>query len=157
MADPTPRTATLRRGALWLLSAVALLVGIWAQFAPQSFYTSFVFGRGWVAADGPYNEHLIRDVGGLYLAMAVVTIAAARSMRRDLVRLAAVATLAFAVPHLAYHATHLHVYGPLDVVANLVSLGTQVIIALWLAVAPGPAVAPPRWGDQVATGPGVGA
>jgi hypothetical protein len=34
-------------------------------------------GRSWVAPDGPFNEHLARDVGVLNLALAVVTIAAA--------------------------------------------------------------------------------
>jgi hypothetical protein len=140
----------LRQIVLWLLATAALVVGIWAQFAPQSFYTSFVFGRGWVAADGPYNEHLIRDVGGLNLALAVVTIAAARSLRPDLVRLAALSTLVFAVPHLTYHASHLAVYGPVDVVGNLVALGLQVAVSLWLALSPGPDTARQRAGQRAA-------
>ena len=35
------------------------------------FYDDFPgLGRSWVAADGPYNEHLVRDVGALNLALA---------------------------------------------------------------------------------------
>lgn len=125
-----------RRLALWILAAAALIVGVWAQFAPASFYTSFPFGRGWVSADGAYNEHLIRDVGGLYLAMGVITLAAARSGRPDLVRLVAGATLLFAAPHLAYHATHLEPYGLVDAIGNVMALGIQVLIPLWLAISP---------------------
>ena len=75
-----------RRLALGILAAAALVVGAWAQFAPASFYTSFPGGRGWVAVDGPYNEHLIRDIGGLNLALAVMALAAARSLRSPVPR-----------------------------------------------------------------------
>ncbi|HSK97327.1 MAG TPA: hypothetical protein VK891_11980 [Euzebyales bacterium] len=143
-----------RRLALWLVAVTTLFVGAWAQVSPASFYASFPFGRGWVAADGAYNEHLIRDVGGLTLALAVVTAAAARSMRPALVRLAAGATLLYAVPHLADHASHLEPYGPGDAVANIVALSVQVLIPLWLMISPAPATgsAPPR---ARSTGPGM--
>jgi hypothetical protein len=145
-----------RRLALWLIAVTALIVGAWAQVAPASFYSSFPFGRGWVAADGAYNEHLIRDVGGLTLALAVIALAAARSMRPDLVRLAAGATLVYAAPHLAYHASHLEPYGPGDAVANLVTLGVQVLIPLWLLISPAPAAggARPR-APAMSTEPGM--
>jgi hypothetical protein len=128
-----------RRVALWLLGASVLIVGAWAQFAPASFFTSFPFGRGWVGIDGAYNEHLIRDVGGLNLALAVIALAAARSLRPEVIRLAAGATLVYAVPHLAYHATHLGAYGPGDAIANIVTLGLHVLVPLWLAISPAPA------------------
>jgi hypothetical protein len=90
--------ASNRRSARWLavalvlLAGVASLVGVWAQFFPQSFYTSFPNGRGrWVAVDGPYNEHLVRDVGGLNLALAVVTVVALVHRTAVLVRTAALA------------------------------------------------------------------
>jgi hypothetical protein len=121
-------------------------VGIWAQFAPASFYTSFPGGRGWVAADGPYNEHLIRDVGGLNLALAVIALAAFRWMRPDLVRLVASATLVFALPHFAYHATHLEPYDVGDAVANIVALSIQVVVPLWLVLSPAPKAADRRAG-----------
>jgi hypothetical protein len=127
-----------RRFALWLLGVTVLIVGAWAQFAPASFSTSFPFGRGWVGVDGPYNEHLVRDVGGLNLALAVIVLAAARSLRPEVVRLAAGATLVYAVPHLAYHATHLGPYGPGDAIANIVTLGLHVLVPLWLAISPAP-------------------
>ncbi len=48
-------------------------VGAWAALAPRSFYDDFPGGgRHWVAVDGPFNEHLVRDVGTLNLALAAV-------------------------------------------------------------------------------------
>ena len=44
-------------------------VGLQALFTPRSFYDDFPLGRGWVAMDGPYNQHLVRDVGSLNLAL----------------------------------------------------------------------------------------
>ena len=71
------------RVLLVLLAASSGLIGLWAAFAPRSFYDDFPGGgRHWVAADGPYNEHLVRDVGGLYVAMTVVAIVAAIVLRR---------------------------------------------------------------------------
>ena len=68
----------LTRVWLTLLGLVGLFVGTWATFFPRSFYDDFPAGSGhaWVAADGPYNEHLVRDVGALNLALAAVAIAA---------------------------------------------------------------------------------
>ena len=63
--------------------------------------------RGWVAMDGRYNEHLIRDVGVLNLALLVVTVAALLVSTRVLANTAAVAWLAYAVPHFVYHLRHL--------------------------------------------------
>lgn len=142
-----------RRLALWLLALVALVVGVWAQFAPASFYTSFPAGRAWVAADGAYNEHLIRDFGGLNLALMLVTAAAARSMRPDFVRLAAAATLLYAVPHLAYHASHLEPYGTADALGNVATLASAVVLPLWLAISPGRTIpTPPSHRSEVAHG-----
>ena len=48
------------------------------RVAPKSFYEDFPgAGRVWVAVDGPYNEHLVRDVGSLNLALAFVAVAGA--------------------------------------------------------------------------------
>jgi hypothetical protein len=127
-----------RQLAMGALTGVLAAVGGWAQLAPASFYRAFPAGRAWVAADGPYNEHLVRDVGGLMLALCVVTGVAAWRARPGLLRLAAVATLVSGVPHLAYHAAHLHLYGAADVVGNLVALGLGVAIPAWVALSPAP-------------------
>jgi hypothetical protein len=72
---------------LVFLGVPSVLIGLWAGFAPRGFYENFPgAGRSWVAPDGPFNEHLVRDVGVLNLALAVVTIAAAVWLTRPLVR-----------------------------------------------------------------------
>src|SRR4029078_1859716 len=65
------------RIALGYLALISLEIGVWAQFFPRSFYDHYPgLGRTWVAVDGPYNEHLVRDVGGLNLGLAAVLIVA---------------------------------------------------------------------------------
>ena len=104
--------------------------------APRSFYDDFPFGRGWVEALPAYNEHLVRDVGGLFLATAVVLFAAARFMERLRVIVAAASFLCFSVPHTIYQLLNLGLYDTFDAVANVVSLAATVLIPVWiLAVA----------------------
>ena len=95
----SPSTAI--RIALGYLALVSTQIGVWALFAPQSFYDDFPgLGRSWVSVDGPYNEHLIRDVGALNLSLVVLLVAAAVLLRHDLVLVAAGAAFVWAVPHL---------------------------------------------------------
>src|SRR3712207_2072212 len=57
------KTTWLRAGLL-LLASAPLVVGMWALLVPHSFYDDFPLpGRNWVSTLGPYNEHLVRDVG----------------------------------------------------------------------------------------------
>ena len=109
------------RIALGYLTLNALVLGFWAVLAPQSFYDSFPgLGRSWVSADGPYNEHLIRDVGALNLALAVLLVAAAFWLSRHLVLTAAIASLAWGIPHFLYHVFNTE---PLSTGDNVASLG----------------------------------
>jgi hypothetical protein len=83
---------------------VSLEIGVWAQFAPRSFYDHFPgLGRAWVNVNGPYNEHLVRDVGGLNLGLAAVLIVAFITLSRPTIIAAALASLMYGVPHLMYH------------------------------------------------------
>lgn len=126
------------RRVVLALTALSLVgVGAWAQAFPRSFYDDFPLGRQWVALDGPYNEHLVRDVGGLNLALAAVVLAIAVWGSGQLLRAAAVGVLLYSAPHLAYHATHLDVYGSTDRVWLLVSLGLVVVAPLWVGLWPG--------------------
>ncbi len=122
---------------LAFLTLTAWYVGVWATFLPQSFYDSFPgFHRIWVGVDGPFNEHLIRDVGSLYLALAVagVLVLIWRTYRES--ALVAAAWVTFSIPHFWYHVNHLHVYDTVDKVANVIALGGTVLIALALLIPP---------------------
>jgi hypothetical protein len=54
-----------------------------------------------------------------------------------LVRLAGVAWLCYAVPHLTYHYLHLGVFEPVDQVLNVLVLAVTVLLPAQLALAPG--------------------
>lgn len=126
----------LRRIALVVIAGGALLVGVWAQAFPRSFYDDFPgMGRVWVAVDGPYNEHLVRDVGGLQLALAFAAVTALVTGSLLLARVVGAGALLSGVPHLLYHATHLDPYDVTDSVAMLVALGGAALAGL-LAVLP---------------------
>ena len=124
---------TIRRIILAVTAALGLFVGAWAAFWPTSFYDSFPgLGRIWVAIDGPFNEHLIRDVGALYLALAGASLAAILSRRPDAGRVVGVAWTVFGIPHLAYHLAHLDSLAPIDVVGTIVSLGGSLALGIVL-------------------------
>jgi nucleoside-diphosphate-sugar epimerase len=93
--------------ALVYLMLTGLLVGVWAQFAPRSFYDAFPgLGFAWVNVDGPYNEHLVRDVGGLNLALTVMAVLPLVTGRRSIARAFGLAFLVYQLPHLIYHVIH---------------------------------------------------
>ncbi|GIK76557.1 MAG: hypothetical protein EDQ89_12795 [Acidobacteria bacterium] len=128
-----PRAAF--RVILGLLAAVQAVDGVYALLAPRSFYEDFPAGRGWVEALPAYSEHLVRDVGGLFLATAVVLAAAAIWLERRLVLVALVSFLAFSVPHTTYHLFNLDGISTGDAIAEAVSLLLTVIGPLVLLVA----------------------
>lgn len=89
------------RGGLVLLAAIQAGMGGWQYLAPRSFY----YGIPTVSADRPFSAHLMTDVGGLNLALAVVLAAAAWRLDRTLTRAALAAFLVDSGSHLAFHAT----------------------------------------------------
>ena len=125
------------RAALAFLSLGELAVGIWALFLPRSFYEDFPSsGREWVSTLGPYDEHLVRDVGEFNLAFGVLLALAAILPDRRLVRVSLVAYLVYTVPHFIFHLTQTHAFSMGDNLAQLISLGFQVVlpVAILLAV-----------------------
>jgi hypothetical protein len=127
-----------RRIVLVVLALSAADVGIWAEADPRGWYRSFPgFGLHWLPELGPFNEHLSRDVGGLYLALLVVSVGAAvRASDTYLVRLTGGAWLAFSLPHLIFHMAHLDTYGVRDQALNVIALGGTVLLAASLVLAP---------------------
>ena len=124
----------VRRLALIVIAGGGLLVGLWAQGFPRSFYDDFPgMGRVWVAVDGPFNEHLVRDVGGLNLGLAFVAVMALVTGSLMLARVAGGAALLYGLPHLIYHATHLDGYDTTDKIAMLGSLAFVVLAAILVA------------------------
>ena len=129
---------TLRRLLLWVTAAIGAYVGLWASFWPVSFYDSFPgLGRIWIAVDGPFNEHLIRDVGGLYLGLAVASAAATFSRSPDPGRVIGVAWVVFGLPHLIYHSGQLGQMPLTDAIGNALTLGGSLVLGIVLLL-PGP-------------------
>jgi hypothetical protein len=126
------------RVALGVLAVTGLTVGVWASVAPHAFFSSFPgLGHTWVVGDGPYNEHLTRDVGDLNLALAVVTVCAAVWLSRPIALATALAWLVYSVPHFAYHAANLQTVAADDRVAELASLAVPIVLGVViLAVLP---------------------
>ncbi len=128
------RAAGLARVALLVLLVSVLAVGLPATFAPESFYGDFPFVRHWVDLLPPYNEHLVTDVGGLYLGFAMLFAWAAWTLQPTLVRAACSAWLLTAAIHLFFHATHLENFSTGDAVAELASLAFLLappLVAIW--------------------------
>ncbi|WP_345521064.1 hypothetical protein [Nocardioides conyzicola] len=128
--NTTPHTV-----ATGVLTASALYVGWWASLAPRSFYDSFPgLNRTWVGGDGPFNEHLVRDVGGLYLALAVAGVLALAWRERRTTLMLGAAWTTFSLLHLSYHLHHLGELAAVDVVGNVVALGGTLVLAVLLLV-----------------------
>ena len=136
------------RGSLAFLSLGEIAVGIWALFLPRSFYEDFPSsGREWVSTLGPYDEHLVRDVGEFNLAFGVLLALAAFRPDRRLERISLVAYLVYTVPHFIFHLTQTHAFSVGDNLAQLVSLGFQV--ALPVAILLGVGLRGNGYGEKV--------
>ena len=129
---------TIRRWiriALGYLALVSLEIGVWAQFAPRSFYDHFPgLGRVWVRVDGPFNEHLVRDVGGLNLGLAAVLVTAFVTMSRPTIVAASIASLLYGVPHLVYHIANTDGLATGDVAVSLGGLALFAALPVALIV-----------------------
>jgi hypothetical protein len=121
------------RAALALVALVQAEVGIWGLVAPRSFFDDFPgAGHRWVAALGPYNEHLVRDYAAAELGVAVLLLAAAVLFERRLVLVAGTVFFTATLPHFAYHLT---TTGSLSTADNLASLGAFVLELVLVAAA----------------------
>lgn len=112
----------LGRLALALLAVATLSIGLTAAAAPRVFYDDFPFLTHWVELLPPFNEHLVTDVGGLYLGFSILFGWAAWTFERALVRPLCIAWLVTAGIHLIFHAGHLEGFGTADAIAEIASL-----------------------------------
>lgn len=125
----------LVRVGLAYLAVGAASVGVWATLAPRSWFDDFPGGpwAGWAAALPPYNEHLVRDVGALYLGFTVLFLWALWRPARTLVVPLAVAWIVVQVPHLVFHVQHDEVLSTGDRVAQTGGLVGFVVVAAAVA------------------------
>lgn len=127
----SPRSARI---ALVFLFVSAVTIGLSAAILPRTFYDDFPFVTSWVELLPPYNEHLVTDVGGVYLGFAVLFAWAALTLERTLVQAVCVAWLLTATLHLFFHAGHLDNFGTADAIAEIASLALLLApppIAIW--------------------------
>ena len=135
---------TICRVLLFFFGLVEIPVGLWPLISPMGFYQDFPgFRSGWVAMDGPFNEHLLRDFGGLNLALAVVLIGAGVIGTTTAARLAALAALAFGLPHFFYHLGHVEHFERVDQVLILSTTALGVVLPLVLLLLPGKRISSP--------------
>jgi hypothetical protein len=124
----------LLRVTLACLAVSAAVPGLQATLSPTAFYDGFPLGRAWVQYLPPYNEHLLRDVGGFYLAFALLFAWAAYRPAHQLVVPLCLTWAVSAVLHAVYHALHLEGFGTADAVAQTASLVAVLALPLPAAV-----------------------
>jgi hypothetical protein len=119
---------------LAFFTAFGLVIGGWQLLAPASFYADFPgLGHRWVSPDGPYNEHLLRDVGQGNVAIGVVALVALLSGGVWLARATGLAAVVANLPHELYHQTHVDVLPTTaDQVLQSVSLAAVSVAAILL-------------------------
>jgi hypothetical protein len=126
------------RISLGLIAVFMSPVAVQATLAPRSFFDDFPLGRNWISGTGDqFNEHLIRDVGGLFIAMIIVT--AWTLWRRHPTAPIATAWLIQGVLHAGFHIGHLDGYEPIDklgLVTSLAAIPVLATVALWAGRTP---------------------
>lgn len=143
-----PETAAVRRapddmravsrtqyGALVATVIIVGVVGAWSYFWPQPYFDHFpVFLGEWVSKDGPYNEHLVRDHGAMYLALGAASVYGLVRPAQVGFRLLGIAWTTFGVLHFAYHVTHLEHLTPDEATGQVVVLAVAILLAIALVV-----------------------
>lgn len=121
---------TILRAGMWFMAAVELAVGAVATLAPRACYDDMP----WVDLVPPFSEHLMRDYGAMNLALGLVTVVAAVTMNRVMVRTSLAAYLVFAVPHLVFHVTHHDHYTTSQAIGETTALTITVLLPLALLI-----------------------
>lgn len=117
------------RLAALILGISFLPIGLQAAFTPRSFFDDFPIGRGWISLGGElYNEHLVRDVGGLFLVLSLLSVWAWRN--RALAQPLLVAWLVEGTLHVWFHVRHLGHFDGADRAALILTLGSTPVVAV---------------------------
>jgi hypothetical protein len=129
------RDHPLRSILLLLVAVPQAATGLWAVVDPRGWYTGFPgLGHAWVAAYGPFDDHLATDAGAGLLATGVLLGAAAMVARRAELRMAIAAFLVFAVAHLAFHLREVGRLARVDDTLSLLSLSLAAVVPLGVLV-----------------------
>ena len=125
----------LQYGALVATVIIVGVVGVWSYFWPLEFYDHFPVVLGeWVSGDGPYNEHLVRDHGAMYLAAGAATAFAMVRPTRVACQLVGIAWTVFGILHFSYHVTHLAHLSTSEAIGQIVVLAVAVLLALAMLI-----------------------
>ncbi|MCM0673358.1 hypothetical protein NCC78_01260 [Micromonospora phytophila] len=116
----------------WVIAGV---VGVWSYFLPQASFHHFpaVLGE-WISQDGPYNEHLVRDHGAMYLALGAASAYGLMRPSQIGYRLLGIAWTVFGVLHFAYHVTHLGHMPATDTASQVAVLVVAVLLGIALLI-----------------------
>jgi hypothetical protein len=112
------------------------VIGLWQAVFPASFYADFPgMGHHWVSPDGPYNEHLLRDVGLGNLAVGTVALVALLTGGVRVARAVGLAVVVMNLPHQLYHQAHVSMLpSTTDQVLQSASLAAVSLAAVALVV-----------------------
>lgn len=121
----------LRSILLLLVAVPQAATGAWAVLAPRDWYASFPgLGHAWVAAYGPFDEHLVTDAGAGLLSLGLLLTWAAIVASAPQLRMALAAFALFAAVHLAYHLRALGRLPGWDDAASIASLALALLVPL---------------------------
>ncbi len=131
----TRRSWPFDRVALVIITVMMLPAGLQGAFAPRSFFDDFPMGRSWISGSGDAdNQHLIRDVGALFLALVIIT--GWTVLRRGRTEPLAVGWLVFGLVHATFHGGRLDGFETADQIGIVMSTGAVPVLAalaLWSA------------------------
>lgn len=122
MTDNSPpklENAWVLRLGLMVLGLPQIVVGGWALLDSTHWH------GGVITPMGPFNDHLVRDVGAALTALGVMLMGATISLRLRTLQLVLIGWLVFALPHAAYHSLHFHQPG----FSELINFGGIIIFA----------------------------
>ncbi len=124
--DERSRSGLVVRAILLAASLSNAVIGVWATLSPRGWYDDFPgFGQHWVSVDGPYNQHLVRDVGAWSLALTILTVGAAWALER---RFVIAAGIALAVQGAAHAQHHFFADNPFDSTSELIRSSSGIVL-----------------------------
>jgi hypothetical protein len=130
--------AQLIKICLIVLAFASLSVGVPAILVPEAFFDDYPFFTAWVGLLPPYNEHLVTDVGGLYLGFGIMFLWALRKPSRQLILPLCSAWLVVQAIHFFFHVGHLGDYSTFEAVSQTVGLTVILLASLFPVLILGP-------------------